>query len=247
MDGTRAFGGTELSWQSPMAGPDLNCCAVNAYRPLGMISQWALMQSADGPVLNFYGPGKIAASLPSGNRLTISQETAYPADGLVKMGVSLQYAENFTLKLRIPFWSANTVVKINGKDITEKSVPGTYLAIKRSWKSGDKIELSLDFKLRLWYGEKECAGKVSVFRGPLLCTYDARFNDFDPARLPELDSQSLTFERINIRGDFEPWVYGVLKDKNGTEIKVCDFSGAGQTGNQYCSWLPLKKETTIKK
>jgi DUF1680 family protein len=247
MDGTRAFGGTELSWQSPMAGPDLNCCAVNAYRPLGMISQWALMQSTDGPVLNFYGPGKISASLPSGNRLTISQETAYPAEGLVKMGVTLQHAENFTLKLRIPFWSANTVVKINGKDITEKSVPGTYMAIKRSWKSGDKIELSLDFKLRLWYGEKECAGKVSVFRGPLLCTYDARFNDFDPARLPELDSQSLTFERINTRGAFEPWVYGVLKDKYGTEIKVCDFSGAGQTGNQYCSWLPLKKETTVKK
>lgn len=23
--------------------------------------------------------------------------------------------------------------------------------------------------------------------------------------------------------------------------------GAGQTGNQYCSWLPLKKETTIKR
>ena len=245
MDGTRAFGGTELSWQSPMAGPDLNCCAVNAYRPLGMISQWGLMQSADGPVLNFYGPGKIASALPSGNKLTISQKTDYPAEGLVKMDLLLSYSEPFTLKLRIPFWSANTIVKINGKEIPERCDPGTYLGLKRQWKSGDKIELSLDFKLRLWYGDKECKGKVSVFRGPILCTFDARFNDFDASQIPELDTSSLVFELLKSAGPIEPWVYGALKDKSGSKINVCDFSSAGQTGNQYCSWLPVKKETTL--
>lgn len=241
MDGTRAFGGTELSWQSPMAGPDLNCCAVNAYRPLGMISQWALMQTGDGPVVNFYGPGKMTSTLPSKNQLTVTEETAYPAEGLISLALSLNKPESFSLKLRIPFWSANTNVKVNGKIISEKVLPGTYLTINRNWKSGDKIELALDFKLRFWYGEKECAGKVSVFRGPILCTYDARFNDLDPLQLPNLDTSSLTFERRKFIGGLEPWVYGVLKDKNGVKFNVCDFSSAGQTGNQYRSWLPVAK------
>jgi len=242
MNGTRAFG-TELSWQSPMAGPDLNCCSVNAYRPLGMISQWALMQSSEGPVLNFYGPGKISTTLPSHNQMTLMQETEYPAEGLVKIVLNLKKTETFTLKLRIPFWSTNTGIKINGKTIAEKTEPGTYLSINRTWKSDDKIDLLLDFKLRFWYGEKECKEKISVYRGPILCTYDARFNDFDPNSIPELDAASLKFERQMFDGAIEPWVYGVLKDKSGAKINVCDFSSAGQTGNHYCSWLPLVKES----
>lgn len=245
MDGTRAFGGTELSWQSPMAGPDLNCCAVNAYRPLGMIAQWALMQADDGPVVNFYGPGKMTSTLPSKNQLTVTEKTEYPAEGLVNLTLSLSKPETFSLKLRIPFWSANTQVKVNGKNISEKAVSGTYLTIQRNWKSGDQIELSLDFKLRFWYGEKECAGKVSVFRGPILCTYDARFNDLDPVQLPELDPVSLIFERRKFAGAVEPWVYGVLKDKSGVKINVCDFSSAGQTGNQYRTWLPMVKGASV--
>ena len=243
MDGTRIFG-VELPWQSPNAGPDLNCCAVNAYRPLGMIAQWALMQSDEGPVVNFYGPGKMTMMLPSENQLTITEETEYPAEGLVKMALTMKHPETFTLKLRIPFWSTNTGIKVNGKTISEKAEPGTYLAIKRLWKSGDKIELALDFRLRFWYGDKECKGKVSVFRGPVLCTYDARFNDFDPDQLPELDVASLSFERQKFDGVLEPWVFGVLKDKTGAKITVCDFSSAGQTGNHYRSWLPLTKGAT---
>lgn len=241
MDGTRAFGGTELSWQSPMAGPDLNCCAVNAYRPLGMISQWGLMQSAEGLVVNFYGQGKISAQLPSGTPISISQETDYPADGSVKLTLILKKPETFTLKLRVPSWSEDTGIKINGKSISEKANQGTYLALKRTWKSGDRIELDLDFKFRLWKGEQDFAGKVSVFRGPILYAYDARFNNFDPVQIPQLDATSLIFERQKFDGAIEPWIFGILKDKNGASIKVCDFSSAGQTGNQYCSWLPLKQ------
>jgi len=240
MNGTRAFGGTELSWQSPMAGPDLNCCAVNAYRPLGMISQWALMQSPEGPVLNFFGPGKMTTTLPSNNQMTLTEETEYPVEGLVKMTINLKKPEEFTLKLRIPFWSTNTGIKINGKAIAEKVEPGTYLSVKRTWKQNDKIDLSLDFNLRFSYGDKEYNGKVSVFRGPILCTYDARFNDFDPDSIPELDAASLIFERQQFDGTIEPWIYGALKDKSGAKINICDFSSAGQTGNQYCSWFTVK-------
>ena len=176
--------GVELWWQAPNAGADLNCCSVNANRALGMISQWALMQSVEGPVLNFYGPGKLTALLPSDNQMTITEETEYPAEGLVKLALTLKSPETFTLKLRIPSWSTNTGIKVNGKTISENAEAGTYLALNRKWKSGDKIELALDFTLRFWYGEKECKGKVSVYRGPVLCTYDARFNNMDPEQLP---------------------------------------------------------------
>lgn len=240
MDGSRIFG-VELWWQSPLAGPDLNCCAVNANRPLGLISQWAFMQSAEGPVVNFYGPGKMTSTLPSDNKLIVKELTDYPADGFVKLVLDLEKKETFTLKLRIPIWSTNTGIMVNGKVIPEKATPGTYLEINREWKSGDNIELTLDFKLRFWYGHDECKGKVSVYRGPILLTCDARFNEIDPGLFPKLDMSSLVFESKGFNDKLEPWVFGVLKDKNGTQVTVCDFSSAGQTGNQYRSWLPFSE------
>jgi hypothetical protein len=178
--------------------------------------------------------------------MTITEDTRYPVESLVKLTLTMNHPEAFALQLRIPFWSANTEVRINGVPysgfpVTGRPEPGTYLSINRRWKSGDAIELALDFKLRIWYGDNECKGKISVYRGPVLCTYDARFNSFDPDKLPEMDAGSLVFEPGKFEGALEPWVYGVLKDKAGSSIVVCDFSSAGQTGNQYRSWLPLRE------
>jgi DUF1680 family protein len=239
MDGTRAYG-IELPWQAPKAGPDLNCCAVNAYRPLGAISQWALMtSSAPAIYLNFYGAGKLAATLPSGNALELAQETQYPAEGNIKIQLNLRRPETFTLNVRIPQWSRESTVRVNGEQRNGVK-SGAYFAIEREWKSGDVIEIALDFKPRIWEGEKECAGKFSVYRGPILYAYDARFNDVNPEQLPPLDSATLRFEKIEANQSLPPWILMRISDSTGAGYAVCDFSSAGQTGNHYRSWLPKR-------
>jgi DUF1680 family protein len=238
MDGTRTFG-VELPWQSPKAGPDLNCCAVNAYRPLGMIAQWALMQRAEGLALNFYGPASLSATLASGNKVTLEEDTRYPADGGVKITVKPDKPERFTLDLRIPRWSKTTAVRVNGQD-AGAAVPGTYFSISREWKSGDAIEIAFDFRLHFWAGEQECANKISVYRGPILYAYDARYNDLNPDQIPVLDWASAKLQDAAWEGKLEPWALATLTDKSGAALRVCDLSSAGQTGNHYRSWLPAK-------
>ena len=49
--------------------------------------------------------------------------------------------------------------------------------------------------LRTWIGEREAAGKVSLYRGPLLLAYDRRFNALDPDDLPALDPDRLDADR----------------------------------------------------
>ena len=238
MDGTRTFG-VELPWQSPKAGPDLNCCAVNAYRALGMISQWALMEDKEGLVINFYGPQGISARLPSGTGVTINEETTYPADGHVKITVNPEKPEAFSLKVRVPRWSRKTVVRVNGNDVSG-AIPGTYLLLGTQWRPGDVAEIDLDFSLHYWAGEAECANKISVYQGPILYAYDARYNDLNPDQLPPLDWATARLENVVFKGLIGPWVSAKIKDKNGTTFRVCDFSSAGQTGNHYLSWLPAK-------
>jgi DUF1680 family protein len=235
MDGTRTFG-VELPWQAPKAGPDLNCCAVNANRPLGMISQWALMRHAEGLALNFYGPGTYAAALPSGNRVTLTQDTDYPRNGRVRIAVVAGQPETFAMRLRIPGWSANTKVTVNGESV-DGVTPGTYLALNAEWRTGDQIELSLDFTPRYWVGAEAYEGKLSVYRGPLLYAYDARYNDVDPGALPAVDWKALVFTPETWEEPIEPWSLMSIPMADGSSLRVCDVSSAGQTGNQYVTWL----------
>jgi DUF1680 family protein len=242
MDGTRCFG-VELPWQSPKAGPDLNCCAVNAGRPLGMIAQWALMQDRDGnPVVNYYGAGQMKTALPSGGKLQLTQVTSYPVEPEVKITVKLDKSASFALKLRIPFWSKVTYVKLNDRVLENPVEAGKYLSIERMWSDGDVIEITMDFALRTWKGEQECAGKFSAYRGPLLLAFDARFSDTDPGQIAPMQTEGLSFDRQDYNGAIAPWMFGSLKDTTGARIPVCDFSSAGQTGNHYRSWLPLNEK-----
>ncbi len=238
MDGTRTFG-VELPWQAPKAGPDLNCCSVNAPRPLGMLSEWALMQAEDGLALNYYGPGTLAASLHSGNRIRFEQVTDYPVRPTVRIRLSLDTPEQFALKIRIPRWSATTTVDVNGV-ATDECVPGTYQVLDRTWNTGDDILVTFDFATRIWAGEQEAAGTVSVYRGPLLFAYDARFNDLNPDELPKIDPSDITLTDLPHEGALAPWVLATLTS-NGASFTVCDLASAGQTGNHYRSWLPADK------
>ncbi|MFA6240188.1 MAG: beta-L-arabinofuranosidase domain-containing protein [Candidatus Hydrogenedentales bacterium] len=239
MNGTRVFG-VELPWQSPKAGPDLNCCAVNANRAAGMIADWGIMKRDGGLVVNFYGPGYMAATLASGNRVAFTQETEYPVANRIEMTVAPDKPESFSVWVRVPFWSTNTAIVVNGERVSDVKA-GTYAELKRAWKQGDIVTIELDFTPRLWQGEQSFAGRVSVYRGPLLLAFDGRYSDLDPGNLPVIDVTKLTFEPQPISGAIPPWVLFNLKAADGTVMPLVDLSSAGQTGNQYVTWLPVKQ------
>lgn len=202
-----------------------------------MIAQWALMQDSDGLLVNYYGPGAMSGDLPGGNHVHLQQETDYPNSGVIRIGVVPKESETFTIKLRIPSWSKQTRLLVNGA-VQDAPAPGAYASITRSWKRGDRIELELDFRLRFWAGEEQYAGKMSVYRGPILYAFDGRYNDHDPDALPAIDWRTAKLEPLEWEGAIPAWSLATLSDGTGTQYVVCDLSSAGQTGNHYRTWLP---------
>ena len=98
------------------------------------------------------------ARLSSGITVELTQKTEYPRTGKITLNVSPSRSAQFVLKLRIPYWSAKTRVKLNGERVKSVS-PATYLVLDREWQVGDKVELELDMSLHYWVGEKECEGE----------------------------------------------------------------------------------------
>ncbi len=86
-------------------GMNLHCCNANAPRGLLRMPFIAVMESDQGPVVNLYErAGTYQISLLSGNKVSIEQQTDYPATGNVALIVTPERAEEFTLSLRIPSW-----------------------------------------------------------------------------------------------------------------------------------------------
>ena len=166
MDGKRISCVEQVAWQTRPGSEELICCTANAPRGFGLISDWALMCDDGGLVLNWYGPSVMKTQI-NGTPVTLTQVTEYPKDGRIAITVDTQVPETFSLKLRIPYWSDTTRVKVNGTYVSDV-VPGRYLVLDREWASGDSVEINLDMSLRYWKGENECAGKSSVYSGPLL-------------------------------------------------------------------------------
>ena len=71
------------------------------------------MKDKDGIILNYYGPSVMTADIEPGLSVTLTQETEYPIAGRIEIGVALSKAADLTLKLRIPYWSKKTKVKLN--------------------------------------------------------------------------------------------------------------------------------------
>lgn len=243
MDGVRNANFHEIGFQCRPGSPELNCCSVNAARGLGLIGEWAIMRDARGLLLNWYGPGTIAAPLESGTVVKLVQETNYPRSGSVRIRVEPEKPGPFELRLRIPHWSSRTTVRLNGEPIAGVT-PGRYLAFSRSWRPGDTIELQLDMTPRIWSGERESAGLASIYRGPLLLAYDRRFNAIDADNLPPLDASTLAeVTPPRTAGPMVPILLVETDSPGGRPIRLCDFASAGADGSGYRTWLKVDGAT----
>lgn len=245
MDGVRKASAHEIVFQSREGSPDLNCCSVNGPRGLGMIAEWALMQSEDGVALNYYGAGVMRCTMPSGNTLTLTQTTDYPLQGAVSLCVALEHAASFTIRLRIPAWSKHTKVTVNG--VARQGIyAGQYLTMQREWQTGDEVHIELDMTPHVWVGEQEAEGKASVYVGPLLLTYDRQFNEMDPHEIPVVDMVSL--KRMTITDNtnaMQPWALYRVPVEGAPDLLLCDFASAGSAGTPYSSWLPARGFTPV--
>jgi hypothetical protein len=73
------------------------------------------------------------------------------------------------LYVRIPAWATpDPVLSVNGKRTSDPAQPGTFAAIRRTWKDGDRIELELPMPLRLEAVDANHPNLVALLQGPLV-------------------------------------------------------------------------------
>ena len=123
--------------------------------------------AADGVYVNLYVPSRLAWQQNRAH-CVIEQRTAYPASNTAELRLTLDRPENFTIYLRVPAWAdRGTRVLVNGKSAPGEIAPGTFFAIRRQWKSGDRIEFEMGMPLRLEPVDEQTPNMVALMRGPV--------------------------------------------------------------------------------
>ena len=80
--------------------------------------------------------------------VTLRQETTFPEEQGTRLTVQSAHPMEFALQLRIPYWAAQGgSVKINGEALPVFASPSSYLTLKRTWREGDRVELSLPMRI----------------------------------------------------------------------------------------------------
>ncbi|MDR0394281.1 MAG: glycoside hydrolase family 127 protein [Tannerella sp.] len=221
----------------------VTCCNLNGPMGLAYIPFVAVMSTAEGPVVNLYNAGTIEMKSPRNKDLKLQIVSDYPQSGNVRIDVRPAKKEKFNLKLRIPGWSENTVVKINGEPFG-KAMPGAYLDILREWREDDRVELVLDMKGRL-IDAPEGSNPVSpdfqaVKWGPVVL---ARDENRDPGYNKPVriiaDAEGLV-KIQKVRPTLPGTRMEFIVPAEEGDIRMSDYASVnGWNGSHICTWLPL--------
>jgi DUF1680 family protein len=126
------------------------------------------LRSGDGVYVNLFTPSRLQWN-DGGARFGLTQKTKYPFDNKIQIEVSGSQSKDYTLYVRIPSWATpDPVLSVNGTRVSDPGLPGTFAAIRRTWKDGDRVELELPMPLRLETIDANHPKLVALMQGPLV-------------------------------------------------------------------------------
>ena len=166
LNGTRLYGHDHCHMHT-------DCCNANGPRGFLVFLRNFVQADGDAAIVNFYSSGRAAVTLPKlGEKVAFDQYTLYPKLGTVRLWNRTKKPLDFTLKLRIPAWSAKTSVKVNGEAVDGVRAGG-YLPIRRTWRDGDQVEIDFDLSVKV----HRLDHAVAFTRGPVALARDTRSGD----------------------------------------------------------------------
>lgn len=237
-----------------------NCCPPNVIRTIAEVNNYAYSLSQEGMWINLYGGNELSTVVAGGSTIALKQTTNYPWAGRITIVLTKAPADEFGLHFRIPGWSKNAKLLLNGKPVSVKVVAGEYAEIKRQWHNNDKIELELPMQPVLLESNplvEETRGQVAVKRGPVVYCVESNdlkdANVFDVAipasiqlsakqmKIGSANMIALEGSAVSINNDWGNQLYKeVAPLKKNVQIRLIPYYAWANRGHSEMTvWMPV--------
>lgn len=123
------------------------CCTGTGVEEYSKLNDSIYWRDREGLYVNLFIPSELNWE-EKGFRLR--QETKFPDQASTTLVVAAAKPVQMAIRVRVPRWlAAPPAVKVNGRAIEGSAAPGSYLAISRTWKTGDRIEMEMPMHLHV--------------------------------------------------------------------------------------------------
>jgi hypothetical protein len=158
----------------------------------------------------------------------IIQKSELPWKGEITITLELSKKQQFSLFLRIPDWSYDTDLNINGQKHSDVINNGKYIEILRNWSDNDEIVLTFNMIPTFVESDPRIRGnkkRVAISNGPLIYC----FEQFDNENI-DIFNSVITKDQ-DLRVLFETELLGGVNIITGTITNGNKF-----TAIPYFSW-----------
>jgi DUF1680 family protein len=147
------------------------CCVGTGMENPGKYGEFIYARARDGIYVNLF----IASELKDAQLgLTLRQNTTFPDEESTRLTLKLANPQTFTLHLRQPGWVAPGAyaVKVNGQPISVTTAPSSYVEVRREWRDGDRVEISMPMHTTI-EGLPDGSPWYAILRGPIVLAHPA--------------------------------------------------------------------------
>ena len=189
----RAFKQQPLNY-FPHANPDLystnyqdfTCDNATGMETQAKFADTVYSHDDDSLFVNLFIPSELTWA---GKGIRLRQVTQFPDQPGTRIEVVSGAAE-MTIRVRVPAWVAGTATAtLNGRPAGGPARPGSWLPVRRHWRAGDRLDVSLPMRLQL-HPTPDNPAVQAVTYGPVVL--NGAYGDRALTAMPKLDTGSLT-------------------------------------------------------
>jgi uncharacterized protein len=177
------------------------CCTGTRPQATADYLDLIYFKDRDDLYVNLFAPSTVKWP-HAGANVTLRQTTRFPDDGTVEFTVETDRPVEFGLKIRTPQWLAGPMTaKLNGEAVALESDPLHWSSLRRQWKSGDRLTVTLPMGLWASHLDPKHEYPAAILCGPVVLA--ARANG--PAFVEKLDLKRLDRELTPVAGEALTW------------------------------------------
>ncbi|MDP9794887.1 DUF1680 family protein [Catenuloplanes nepalensis] len=121
--------------------------------------------------------------------ITVTQTTTYPVSDTSTLTLSGTMSGSWSLRVRIPAWTAGATIAVNGTAQNVAVTPGSYAVVTRAWAAGDTVTVRLPMRVIMKAANDNAAVQAVTYGPAVLC---GDYGDTTLNALPSLTVASIT-------------------------------------------------------
>lgn len=144
------------------------CCTGTGVEEFAKLNDSIYFHDGEGLYVNLFLPSELDWKEKG---IRVRQENSFPDTPSTTLAFTATHPVHMPVRIRVPYWANGATLRINGHPVEASATPGSYVTLARTWKTGDRVELSLPMSLHIEKMPDEPTTQAVLY-GPLVLAGD---------------------------------------------------------------------------